>query len=68
MPTKEILERIRPADLLVMGESQWTGLAHLFGSTLPDEIAEQTDRPVVFIKAYVPKHRRSLLFRLLTGA
>lgn len=68
MPTKEILERIRPTDLVVMGESQWTGFAHLFGSTLPDEIAERTDRPVVFIKAYEPKRRRSLLFRLLTGA
>ncbi len=67
-PTKGILERIRPADLVVMGESQWTGLAHLFGSTLPDEIAEQTARPVVFVKAYVPKRRRSLLYRLLTGA
>jgi nucleotide-binding universal stress UspA family protein len=68
MPTKEILERIRPADLVVMGESQWTGLAHLFGSTLPDEIAERTDRPVVFVKAYAPKRRRSLVYRLLTGA
>ena len=68
MPTQEILERVGPADLIVMGESQWTGFAHLFGSTLPDEIAEQTERPVVFIKAYEPKRRHSLLFRLLTGA
>jgi amino acid transporter/nucleotide-binding universal stress UspA family protein len=68
MPTKEILGKILPTDFIVMGESQWTGLAHLFGSTLPDEIAERTDRPVVFIKAYEPKRRRSLMYRLLTGA
>ncbi len=68
MPTKEILGRILPTDLLVMGESQWTGLAHIFGSTLPDQISEGTDRPAIFIKAYEPKRRRSLLFRLLTGA
>jgi amino acid transporter/nucleotide-binding universal stress UspA family protein len=68
MPTEGVLEKIRPTDLVVMGESQWTGLAHLFGSTLPDEIAKRTDRPVVFIKAYEPKRRRSLVYRLLTGA
>jgi len=68
IPTQEVLEKVGPSDLIVMGESQWTGFAHLFGSTLPDEIAEQTERPVVFIKAYVPKRRHSLLFRLLTGA
>ena len=68
MPTQEILERVGPADLIVMGESQWTGFAHLFGCTLPDEIAEQTEWSVVFIKAYKPKRRHSLLFRLLTGA
>ncbi len=68
MPAHEILEKIHPADLIVMGESQWTGLAHLFGSTLPDEIAKGTDRPAVFVKAYEPKRRRSLLYRLLTGA
>ncbi len=68
MPARELLEKIGPKDLIVMGESQWTGFAHLFGSTLPDDIAKQTEQPIVFIKAYEPKRRHSLLFRLLTGA
>lgn len=67
-PAKQILDRIRPADLIVMGESQSGHLAHLFGSTLTDDIAQGTDRPVVFVKMYEPRHRPSLLFRLLTGA
>ncbi len=67
-PMEEILKKIRSTDLVIMGESEWTGFAHLFGSTLPDEIAKQTVRPVVLIKAYEPPRRHSLLFRLLTGA
>jgi basic amino acid/polyamine antiporter, APA family len=67
-PEQAIVQKVSPGDLILMGESHWTGLAHLLGATLPDLVAEQVNRPAVFVKAYVPIPRRSLLFRLLTGA
>lgn len=64
----EILETTKPGDLIVMGESPWTGFSRLLGATLPDEVAAKASQMAVFVKSYRPRRKRSLVFRLLTGA
>ena len=55
-------------DVILMGDSDWSGLSRLIAPSIADTVAEASHEMVVRVRAYRPPHKRSLLVRLLTGA
>lgn len=63
-----ITEETQPGDVILMGDAEWSGVSRLLVPSPADAVAEKADQTVVLIRAYRPARKRSLLFRLLTGA
>jgi hypothetical protein len=64
----KILAQAGPHSMIVMGEPSWSGFSRLLALSVSDAIAERSPQMVILLKAYQPQRKRSLLFRLLTGA
>ncbi|HET6347930.1 MAG TPA: universal stress protein, partial [Candidatus Krumholzibacteria bacterium] len=63
-----IAQETAPDDVILMGDTEWSGLTRLLVPGVADAVAEKSEQTVVLIRAYRPARKRTLLIRLLTGA
>jgi amino acid transporter/nucleotide-binding universal stress UspA family protein len=65
---EKILEEAGDRSVIVMGEPPWGEISRFLAPVASDIVAERSPQIVILLKAYQSKRKRSLLFRLLTGA